>query len=62
MASAFQESDLRPSPEEVRGQIGLIVVSPAFQGSKRCRQFLEYVCVKSLAGELGALKERAIAI
>ena len=62
MASQFKSPELRPSPEEVRNQILQIVVSPSFQGSRRCRQFLEYVCDKSLAGETGALKERAIAI
>jgi hypothetical protein len=51
-----------PTSEDIRTQIGLILASPAFQGSRRCRQFLEYVCEKSLAGELGSLKERAIAI
>jgi hypothetical protein len=61
MASAFKGPETA-SAEDVRAQIAQILVSPAFQGSKRCRQFLEYVCEKSLAGETGALKERAIAI
>jgi hypothetical protein len=39
-----------------------ILASPVFHGSKRCQQFLEYVCVKSLAGENGALKERTVAV
>src|SRR5215813_10741765 len=52
----------RPSPEEIRRQLGSILKSPAFHGSKRCHQFLEYVCEKALAGETGALKERTIAI
>jgi hypothetical protein len=38
------------------------LASPVFHGSKRCQQFLEYVCVKSLAGEGGALKERTVAV
>jgi hypothetical protein len=38
------------------------MASPPFHGSKRCHQFLEYVCEQALAGETGALKERAIAI
>jgi hypothetical protein len=39
----------------------VILASPAFHGSKRCQQFLEYVCEKSLIGEAGALKERTVA-
>jgi len=51
-----------PTPEEIRQHLGNILASPPFHGSKRCHQFLEYVCEQSLAGETGALKERAIAI
>jgi hypothetical protein len=51
-----------PKEEEIRQQVRAILSSPAFNGSKRCQQFLEYVCNKSLAGETGAIKERAIAI
>jgi hypothetical protein len=36
--------------------------SPIFHGSKRCKQFLEYICEKSLAGEAETLKERTIAV
>jgi len=51
-----------PKPEEIQNQLRTILASPAFHGSKRCQQFLEYVCEKSLAGEAGALKERTVAI
>ena len=51
-----------PKPEEILGQVAHILTSPAFQGSRRCQQFLEYVCQKSLAGDAGSLKERAIAM
>ena len=51
-----------PKPEEIQSQLRTILASPAFHGSKRCQQFLEYVCEKSLAGEAGALKERTVAI
>jgi hypothetical protein len=51
-----------PKPEEIQSQLRTILESPAFHGSKRCQQFLEYVCHKSLAGEAGALKERTVAI
>ncbi len=39
-----------------------MLASPVFHGSKRCQQFLEYVCERSLAGDMGALKERTIAV
>jgi hypothetical protein len=51
-----------PRPEEIAKQLHQLLASPAFHGSKRCQQFLEYVCEKSLAGEAGALKERCLAI
>jgi len=51
-----------PKPAEIQNQLRAILASPAFHGSKRCQQFLEYVCEKSLAGEAGALKERTVAI
>jgi hypothetical protein len=51
-----------PRPEEISEQLRLVLTSQTFHGSKRCQQFLEYVCEKSLAGEVGALKERSIAI
>lgn len=62
MASIFKVPELVPSAEDIRAQVQLILASPSFHGSRRCRQFLEYVCERSLAGDLGALKERAIAI
>ena len=51
-----------PQPEEIRNQLQAILASPAFHGSKRCQQFLEYVCEKSLAGQGAALKERTVAV
>jgi hypothetical protein len=51
-----------PTPGEIATQLSLILASPVFHGSKRCQQFLEYVCAKSLEGDAGALKERSIAI
>jgi len=60
-ASVTQERHA-PTPEEIRNQLQRLLASPAFHGSKRCQQFLEYVCEKSLSGECGALKERTIAI
>src|ERR1035438_3058690 len=51
-----------PTAEEIRQQLRDILASPTFHGSKRCHQFLEYVCEQSLGGGMGALKERTIAI
>jgi hypothetical protein len=54
--------DPSPLPDEIRRELQQVLTSPVFHGSKRCQQFLEYVCVKSLAGEGGALKERTVAV
>src|SRR3984957_359210 len=51
-----------PSPEEISRQLRAILASPVFHGSRRCQQFLEFVCEKSLAGEGRTIKERMIAI
>jgi hypothetical protein len=51
-----------PSPEEIRRQLRSMLDNPVFHGSKRCKQFLEYICEKSLAGEADTLKERTIAV
>lgn len=53
---------VQPTPDEIRTELRLILSSPLFSGSKRCQQFLQYVCEKALHGEAGALKERAVAI
>src|SRR3954468_8773495 len=55
------ERSAAPPPEEIRRALQRVLVSPAFLGSKRCQQFLEYVCDKSFAGEASTLKERTIA-
>jgi hypothetical protein len=51
-----------PNPEEIGRQLRAILASPVFHGSRRCQQFLEFVCEKSLAGEGSTIKERMIAI
>lgn len=51
-----------PTPEEVVAELERVCASPAFHGSKRSRQFLEHVCRNTLGGDLGALKERSLAI
>jgi hypothetical protein len=51
-----------PGRDEIAVQLRRILSSPVFHGSKRCQQFLEYVCDRSLAGDTGSLKERSIAI
>lgn len=49
-------------PAEIRAELRAILTSPSFHGSKRCQQFLEYVCEKSLSGEAATLKERTVAV
>lgn len=51
-----------PSEEQIRSELARIIASPAFSASKRCQQFLNYVCAKSLNGESTSLKERTIAV
>lgn len=56
------EQEPPPSAEEVRHQLQVILNSPAFHGSNRSRQFLDYVCSKALAGEAAGLKEKTLAV
>ena len=59
---AKPEGGVSPTPDEITAQLRLVLSSPVFHGSKRCQQFLEYVCTKALAGDMGSLKERSVAI
>lgn len=54
--------DRQPQPEEIRRQLAIILASSVFHGSKRCQQFLDYVCQRSLNGDAGKIKERTIAV
>lgn len=51
-----------PTPAEIGRHLRAILASPVFHGSRRCQQFLEYVCERALAGEAASLKERTIAV
>lgn len=51
-----------PTHEQVRAELERVIASPAFVASKRCQQFLRYVCTRALNGESAALKERSIAV
>jgi hypothetical protein len=53
---------LLPDESEVRREIEHVLSSSVFRGSKRCHDFTNYVCVKTLQGASGTLKERTIAI
>jgi hypothetical protein len=53
---------VRPTETQIRMQVDAILSSAQFQGSRRGRQFLQYVCERALAGESSSLKERAIAV
>lgn len=46
----------------VRAELGLVLESPAFRTSKRCREFLEYIVERTISGPSGALKERSIGV
>ena len=51
-----------PNETEARREIEHVLSSSVFRGSKRCHDFTNYVCAKTLQGASGTLKERTIAI
>jgi hypothetical protein len=48
--------------QAVRDELQRLLESPAFRGSKRCRDFLQFIVDKTVSGPTGSLKERAIGI
>jgi hypothetical protein len=46
----------------VRTELDRLLESAAFRGSKRCREFLEYVVEHTMNGPSGTLKERSIGV
>lgn len=48
--------------QAVREELKRLLESAAFRTSKRCRQFLEYVVERTLAGSTEALRERSIGV
>jgi hypothetical protein len=48
--------------DKVRVQLDRILASPLFRSGQRCQALLRHVVERSLAGETGALKERALGI
>lgn len=48
--------------EKIRGQLDRILASSLFRTSQRCQALLRHVVERSLAGETGTLKERALGI
>lgn len=59
LSSALHTQDLT---QDVRGQLGRMLASPAFQRSPRLSRFLEFVVEQSLRGEEWKLKEYSIAV
>lgn len=49
-----------PVRKEVVAALSRILHSPAFKGSKRCQELLEFLVAKRLDGDVAALKERVI--
>ena len=54
--------DQSVTSEAVRAELGRILASAEFKTSKRCRDFLEFIVVRTLAGSSEELKERTIGI
>ena len=48
--------------DELRLHLGELIGSPAFSGSRRSGQFLQYVVEKAVAQQMDALKERTIGV
>jgi hypothetical protein len=51
-----------PNEEEIRQELNHVLSSPVFRGSKRCHDFVSYVCNQAMQGAAETLKERTIAI
>lgn len=51
---------MSPRLAEVRAALDRVLLSVAFQSSKRAQEFLSYILERALAGELDHLKERSI--
>ncbi|HEU0122606.1 MAG TPA: hypothetical protein VFQ91_18885 [Bryobacteraceae bacterium] len=51
-----------PDTVAIRAHLSLIVASPAFKGSRRSQEFLQYIVEKALTGQLDALKERVLGV
>lgn len=46
----------------VQSHLARILLSPSFQGTKRCQEFLKYTVDHALTGDFDALKERVIGV
>lgn len=69
LAEQFCMSQKAGSPQEIavalpqlREHVQELVESPAFKGSRRCQQFLQYVVDKAIAGQIDDLKERSLGV
>ncbi len=51
-----------PAEDEIQQTLQLILKSPSFQDSERCKQFLTYVVENTIRGKTEFLKERIIGI
>src|SRR3974390_1206257 len=59
-----EKSEKPPPPNvqsEIRLQLERILASPAFRGSKRCQEFMQFVVTQALDGDFESLKERMLA-
>src|SRR5689334_4952326 len=46
----------------VRAELNRLLESATFRTSKRCREFLEYIVIRTISGPADALKERSIGV
>jgi len=54
--------ELAPHTSEFKSHVCQVIASPAFKGSRRSQQFLQFVVENALDGHFGELKERNLGI
>jgi hypothetical protein len=54
--------ELAPHTSEFKSHVRQVIASPAFKGSRRSQQFLQFVVENALDGQFGELKERNLGI
>ena len=63
MDSKFESGIFSPEIQAaIRDELAVVLSSPAFTHSNRCKRFLSHVVLQALAGRGGELKERTIGI
>jgi len=62
MAAIAKVHDIAPHAEALRVHVRRIIESPAFRGSRRSQEFLQYITDRALDGHFDDLKERTLGV